>query len=142
MNVTSGRCALQNEDIEIILPFYQIFYDVRLGIIPDSKTEEGFVGSINSEPRKRMATFPHELRLFPFLVPPLGLNIVRSCPEACHGASARTLNGPARSELHKRFGDEQGSNIEEYLGGLYKLHYLYYLPCCIQPESGTGACAA
>ena len=91
MNVTSGRCAFQNEDIEIILPFYQFFFDARLGTIPDSGIEKGFVASINSEPRKRMTAFPHELRLLPFLVPTLGLNIVRSCPEACHGASARSL---------------------------------------------------
>ena len=39
-------------------------------------------------------------------------------------ASARNLHRPARSEPRKRFGDEQATNIEEYLGGLYKLHYL------------------
>ena len=32
---------------------------------------------------------------------------------------ARTLHRPARSEPRKRFGDEQATNIEEYLGGLY-----------------------
>ena len=38
-------------------------------------------------------------------------------------ASARNSHRPARSELHKQFGDEQATNIEECLGGLYKLHY-------------------
>ena len=56
-------------------------------------------------------------------IKPLWKGQVNEQPDRMHpellNASARTLHRPARTrEPRKRFGDEQATNIEEYLGGL------------------------
>ena len=55
-------------------------------------------------------------------IKPLWKGQVNEQPDRMHhellNASARTLHRPARSEPCELFGDEQATNIEEYLGGL------------------------
>jgi hypothetical protein len=79
-------------------------------VIPDSGTEEGFVGSINLIPHSTSVT------AFPRISAASVYSMVYSCPVL--------ILWPARSEPRKRFGDEQEININGYVDGLY--NYIIY----------------